>query len=106
MNFLAGLRTSAGRDGWLQLLVPHQFTSTLAAGSDDFRESELGVVHRRFDAMTTWPPACALDIAAHGFVWIIRRRCRTADVGVSRATLNRYSLIESGGQTPVARARR
>lgn len=63
MNFLAGLRTSADRDGCMQFFVPHRFTSALAAGSVASREFTFGVVHCPFDDMTTWPPSCARDAA-------------------------------------------
>jgi hypothetical protein len=59
MSLFVGLRTSASRGWRIQFVVPHQFTSTLAAGSVGCRESKFGVVHRRFDPMTIWSPACA-----------------------------------------------
>ena len=86
MSLFVGLRTLASLGGRIQFVVPHHFTSTLAAGSVGFRESKFGVVHSCFDAMMTWPPTCASDTPAHGFDWSIGVRGPTADIHGSRAT--------------------
>jgi hypothetical protein len=56
-EFLVRLRTSSGRDGWIQFIVLHRFTSKLAADSVASLEPKFGLASRRFDATTTWPPS-------------------------------------------------